>query len=83
MAKWDLSKLDTAADTLPPVEGSDTSPSEAAMMYIASIERKADIIRMDAQMTPERMGIKMKAEEIMALSTMLRAALRKGGAINE
>jgi len=29
------------------------------------------------------MGIKMKAEEIMALSTMLRAALRKGGAINE
>ena len=75
MAKWDLSKLDTAADTLPPVEGSDTSSVEAAMMYIASIERKADIIRMDAQMTPERLGIKMKAEEILALTKMLKTAM--------
>ena len=75
MAKWDLSKLDTAADTLTPVEGSDTSSGEAAMMYIASIERKADIIRMDAQMTPERLGIKMKAEEILALTKMLKAAM--------
>ena len=75
MAKWDLSKLDAAADTLPPVEGSDTSSGEAAMMYIASIERKADIIRMDAQMTPERLGIKMKAEEILALTKMLKAAM--------
>ena len=75
MAKWDLTKLDTAADTLPPVEGSDTSSGEAAMMYIASIERKADIIRMDAQMAPERPTIKMKAEEILALTKMLKAAM--------
>jgi len=75
MAKWDLSKLDTAADTLPHIEGSDTSPSDAAVMYIASIERKADIIRMDAQMTPARLGIKMKAEEILALTKMLKTAM--------
>ena len=75
MAKWDLSKLDTAADTLPPVEGSDTSSVEAAMMYIASIERKADIIRLDAQMAPERPTIKMKAEEVLALTKMLKAAM--------
>ena len=75
MAKWDLSKLDTAADTLPPLEGSDTSPSEAAMLYIASIERKADIIRLDAQMAPERPTIKMKAEEVLALTKMLKAAI--------
>ena len=75
MAKWDLTKLDTASDTLTPIEGSDTLPSEAAMLYLASIERKADIIRMDAQMTPERMGIKMKAEEILALTKMLKAAM--------
>ena len=71
MAKLDLTKPDTAAH----VEGSDTSPSEAALMYIASIERKADIIRMDAQMTPERLGIKMKAEEILALTKMLKTAM--------
>ena len=75
MAKWDLSKLDTAADTLPPVEGSDTSSGEAAMMYIASIERKADIIRLDAQMAPERPTIKMKAEEVLALTKMLKTAM--------
>ena len=75
MAKWDFSKLDAAADTLPPVEGSDTSSGEAAMMYIASIERKADIIRLDAQMAPERPTIKMKAEEVLALTKMLKAAM--------
>ena len=78
MAKWNLDKLNSAH-----FEGSDTTEHDAIMTCVKSIERKAEIIKLDAQMTPERMGIKMKAEEIMALSTMLRAALRKGGAINE
>ena len=78
MAKWNLDKLNSAHR-----EGEDTTGHDAIMTCVKSIERKADIIRMDAKMTPERLGIKMKAEEIMALSTMLRAALRKGGAINE
>jgi hypothetical protein len=44
-------------------------------MLVMSIRRKADIMRMDAGRGPERLTIKQRAEEIMALCEMLEKRL--------
>jgi hypothetical protein len=44
-------------------------------MIVRSINRKADILRMDAGRGPERCTMKQRAEEIMALCSMLEERL--------
>ena len=43
--------------------------------FLDSIERKADIIRMDAKRDPKRLTIKQRSEEIMAITKLLRSAI--------
>ena len=63
MAKWDLSKLNNSG------------PDEIIETFLDSIERKADIIRMDAKRDPKRLTIKQRSEEIMAITKLLRSAI--------
>jgi len=63
MAKWDLSKLNNSG------------PDEIIETFLNSIERKADIIRMDAKRDPKRLTIKQRSEEIMAITKLLRSAI--------
>jgi len=63
MAKWNLSKLNNSG------------PDEIIETFLDSIERKADIIRMDAKRDPKRLTIKQRSEEIMAITKLLRSAI--------
>ena len=65
MAKWDFSKLESKA-----------SFNDEVILMLESIDRKADIIRMDAARQPERLTIKQRAEEIMAITTMIKEKLK-------
>ena len=63
MAKWDLSKLNNSGQ------------DEIIETFLSSIERKCDIIRMDAKRDPKRLTIKQRSEEIMAITKLLRSAI--------
>ena len=73
MAKWDLSKLEDCASVGAYIDEDDSTPTQPTL--VMSIRRKADIMRMDAGRGPERLTIKQRAEEIMALCEMLEKRL--------
>ena len=76
MAKWDLSKIENCSTVGDYVDEDDTRPDQPTPLMIArSIKRKADILRLDAGRGPERLTIKQRAEEIMALCSMLEKRL--------
>ena len=52
-----------------------SGPDEIIETFLDSIERKADIIRMDAKRDPKRLTIKQRSEEIMAITKLLRSAI--------
>jgi hypothetical protein len=76
MAKWDLTKIENCSTVGDYVDEDDTRPDQPTpLMLVMSIRRKADIMRMDAGRGPERLTIKQRAEEIMALCEMLEKRL--------
>lgn len=76
MAKWDLSKLENSASVGAHIDEDSSTPTQPTrQMLVMSIRRKADIMRMDAGRGPERLTIKQRAEEIMALCEMLEKRL--------
>ena len=76
MAKWDLSKLENSASVGAHIDEDSSTPTQPTpLMLVMSIRRKADIMRMDAGRGPERLTIKQRAEEIMALCEMLEKRL--------
>jgi hypothetical protein len=76
MAKWDLSKLENSASVGAYIDEDSSTPTQPTpLMLVMSIRRKADIMRMDAGRGPERLTIKQRAEEIMALCEMLEKRL--------
>ena len=76
MAKWDLTKIENCSTVGDYIDEDDTQPNQpTSLMIVRSINRKADIMRMDAGRGPERLTIKQRAEEIMALCAMLEKRL--------
>ncbi len=76
MAKWDLSKIENCSTVGDCIDEDDTRPDQPTpLMIVRSINRKADIMRMDAGRNPERRTMKQRAEEIMSLCTMLEKRL--------
>ena len=76
MAKWDLTKIENCSTVGDYIDEDDTQPNQpTSLMIVRSISRKADIMRMDAGRGPERLTIKQRAEEIMALCAMLEKRL--------
>jgi|TARA_R110000822_G_scaffold247974_2_gene375771 hypothetical protein len=61
MVKWDLSPLEK---------------EPTISLYVASVKRKADIIRMDTERNSSSMTTKQRAEEIMALCDALERILK-------
>ncbi len=58
------------------IDEDDTRPTQPTpLMIVRSINRKADIMRMDAGRNPERRTMKQRAEEIMSLCSMLEKRL--------
>jgi hypothetical protein len=75
MAKWDLSKIENCSTVGDYIDEDDTRPDQPTpLMIVRSINRKADIMRMDAGRGPERRTMKQRAEEIMSLCSMLEKA---------
>lgn len=76
MAKWDLTKIENCSTVGDYVDEDDARPDQPTpLMIVRSINRKADIMRMDAGRNPERRTMKQRAEEIMALCSMLEKRL--------
>ena len=76
MAKWDLTKIENCSTVGDSIDEDDTQPDQPTpLMIVRSINRKADILRMDAGRGPERCTMKQRAEEIMALCSMLEKRL--------
>jgi len=76
MAKWDLTKIENCSTVGDYVDEDDTRPDQPTpLMIVRSINRKADIMRMDAGRNPERRTMKQRAEEIMTLCSMLEKRL--------
>jgi len=76
MATWDLSKIENCSTVGDSVAADDTRPDQPTpLMIVRSINRKADIMRMDAGRGPERRTMKQRAEEIMSLCSMLEKRL--------
>jgi hypothetical protein len=76
MAKWDLSKIENCSTVGDYIDEDDTRPNQPTpLMIVRSISRKADILRMDAGRVPERLTIKQRSEEIIALCDMLEKRL--------
>jgi len=79
MAKWDLSKIENCSTVGSDIDEDDTTPDQPTpLMIIRSINRKADIIRMDAARKTERNTMKQRAEEIMSLCKMLQRRMHNG-----
>jgi hypothetical protein len=76
MAKWDLTKIENCSTVGDYIDEDDTQPNQpTSLMIVRSINRKADIMRMDAGRNPERRTMKQRAEEIIALCAMLEKRL--------